>query len=148
MSSSQTEIDSLVSLARIGFEEDLYRLIQAEQITRSELARRIETSSAYISKIFNGTTNYTLQTMAKLAKAVGAIVQIRLVSEGREVVRVMDVDTARRFDDQHDETSAVNKGIVSVFRMPSDVGQARILRYPVQATAAATGSPSRHAVGT
>lgn len=98
--SAQTEIDSLVSLARIGFEEDLYRLMQTEGITRSDLARRMETSSAYISKVLNSSSNYTLQSMAKLAKAVGAILQIRLVLEGREAVRVLSTEDAQEFDDR------------------------------------------------
>lgn len=91
----------LVAMSRVSFEEDLYRLMTEEGLSRSELADRIGASTAYISKIFNGTTNYTLKTMAKLAQAVGANVQVRLCRDGEEVARVMDVETAIEFDAAH-----------------------------------------------
>lgn len=142
MHSIQTEIDSLASLARIGFEEDLYRLMQAEQITRSELARRIESSSAYISKVLNGTSNYTLQTMAKLAEAVGAIVQIRLVLEGREAVRVLSIKDAQEFDDRNADKASDSEDLlasVTYFDFRGDGGRLRSSRISAGDTGVGCG---------
>jgi transcriptional regulator with XRE-family HTH domain len=91
-----------VAVARMGFENDLHRLLDAAGITRAELADQLNVSGAYVSKVLNGTAgNYQLETMAKWARALGAIVQIRLIKEGKEVVRVVDYETAGALDDKH-----------------------------------------------
>jgi hypothetical protein len=52
--------------------------------------------------VLNGSAgNFQLSTMAKWARALGAIVQIRLIKEGEEVVRVVDYETAGELDDRH-----------------------------------------------
>ena len=89
-----------VSVARMGFENDFNRLFDELGISRAELANRVDSSPAYVSKVLNGTAaNFQLSTMAKWARAIGAVVQIRVVQEGKEVVRVVDYETARMLDD-------------------------------------------------
>ncbi|WP_414041529.1 helix-turn-helix domain-containing protein [Acidithiobacillus sp. M4-SHS-6] len=43
---------------------------EEKNISRSELASRIETSLPYITKVMRGDANFTLETMAKIAMAV------------------------------------------------------------------------------
>lgn len=88
------------AVARMGFENDLARLFDESGLTQDELAELVGTSQPYVSKILGGTSraNFTLETMAKFARAVEAIVQVRLVKEGREVVRVVDHETAAMLD--------------------------------------------------
>jgi len=58
-------------------------------------------SEAYASKLLNGTAgNYELKTMVKWARAVGGIVQVRVIKEEGEVVRVVDYETAGEIDDK------------------------------------------------
>jgi len=90
-----------VAVARMGFENDLHRLVEELNISRGELAKRLGSSAAYVSKFLNGAEgNPQLETMAKWARALGAIVQIRLVKEGKEVVRVLDYEAAGALDDK------------------------------------------------
>ena len=89
-----------MTLARLGFEEDLARLMSKKKILKSDLAKHAEVSPPFITKVLGGTNNYTLKTMAKLARAVGAVLEIRLADENGEVVRVVDYETARTLDDQ------------------------------------------------
>lgn len=93
-----------VAVARMGFERDFQRIFRELGITQTALAERIGTSAAYVSKVLNGKAkNFQLETMAKLARAVGASVQISLVRDGRETVRVVDYDTAALLDGVADE---------------------------------------------
>jgi len=88
-----------IAVARMGFERDFHRIFSGLDISRSELARRLESSPAYVSKVLNGKAgNFTLGTMAKLARAIGAAVQISLTRDGKETVRVVDYETAATLD--------------------------------------------------
>lgn len=91
-------LSHLMTLARLGLEEDLARLMSKKKILKSDLAKNADVSPPFITKILSGTNNYTLKTMAKLARAVGAVLEIRLADEIGEVVRVVDYETARQLD--------------------------------------------------
>jgi len=93
-----------VTLASMGFENDFHRLFNELGISRVELSKRIGTSPEYVTKVLNGAAgNFQLSTMAKWARALGAIVQVRLIKEGEEVVRVVDYETAGELDDRSAE---------------------------------------------
>lgn len=89
-----------LSAARTEFTSDLDRIMRIEGITQSELAERMGTSQAYISKALGGESNFTIQSMVRLALAVGATLQIRLTRKGKEVVRVLDLETAEALEDR------------------------------------------------
>lgn len=101
-------LDYWVDAACLSFEEDLFRLMEERGISRADLARAIGASTAYVSKILNGESNYTLRTMAKLARAVEGVLQVRIVDEEGEVVRVLDYGTARHLDALHEGTAAAS----------------------------------------
>lgn len=89
-----------IDLARVGFEEDLHRLMTDSGVKTTELAEAAGLSRAFVSKVLNGSTSYGLETMAKLARAVGAVLQIGLIDENREVTRVVSPETASELDDR------------------------------------------------
>lgn len=90
-----------IAVARMGFEDDFHRLYEELGISQAELAKRIPASEAYVSRILNGSKgNYNLQTMAKWARAVGGVVQVRVIKEEGEAVRVVDYETARALDER------------------------------------------------
>lgn len=93
-------LDLWIDLARVGFEDDLHRLMTSAGVNRTELAEAAGVSPAFVSKVLNGSTNYTLKTMAKLARAVGGVLQVRLTAEDTEVVRVVSPETAGWLDDR------------------------------------------------
>src|SRR5436309_11025075 len=71
------------------FTEDLCRLMNERDVSRAELARRMGTSRAYITKLLGGNANFTLTTMVKLAMAVGGAVHVH-ISDQRAVTRWRD----------------------------------------------------------
>jgi transcriptional regulator with XRE-family HTH domain len=56
--------------ASIRFTEDLVARMKASGLTRSALAEKIGSSPAYVTKILCGDTNFTLNSMAKIANAL------------------------------------------------------------------------------
>jgi len=70
--------------AILDFTEELSRLMSEAKpaINRAELARRINASPSYVTKVLRGNVNFTLETMNKLARAVGAVVRIHLAPDG------------------------------------------------------------------
>jgi plasmid maintenance system antidote protein VapI len=71
------------------FTEDLTRLMEEQGVNRAELARRMGTSRAYITKMLGGNANFTLLTMVKLAMALEGAVHIH-ISDKRAVTRWKD----------------------------------------------------------
>lgn len=71
------------------FTEDLARLMKEQGVTRAELARRLGTSRAYITKMLGGNANFTLLTMVKLAMVLDGAVHIH-ISDKRAVTRWRD----------------------------------------------------------
>lgn len=50
-------------------------------MTYKEIASKIATSAAYITKVFRGDSNLTIDSMVKLARSVGGRVEIKIVDE-------------------------------------------------------------------
>jgi transcriptional regulator with XRE-family HTH domain len=67
-----------------GFTKELHNLAETAKVSRTELARRLAVSPAYITKIFRGDVNFTIDTMVRLAHRVGARLHLHLVPEGFE----------------------------------------------------------------
>jgi transcriptional regulator with XRE-family HTH domain len=69
----------------VEFTEDICRLMDEQGVSRAELARRLGTSRAYITKFLGGDANFTLQTMTKIAMALGAAVHVHVASQDATV---------------------------------------------------------------
>lgn len=70
-------LDYELANAEMDFTDSLETLMQRRGVNNSELARRIETSPAYITKILRGSTNFTLETMVKLVRALDGELHVR-----------------------------------------------------------------------
>jgi len=64
--------------AILEFTEALWARMEEEKVSRAELARRLGTSKAYITKVLGGNANFTLHSLAKLALAVGGKVRVSI----------------------------------------------------------------------
>jgi transcriptional regulator with XRE-family HTH domain len=63
---------------KLGFAEQVWKLMEQQDLSRAELARRLGTSRAYVTKVFQTTANLTLESMAKIALALDAHVSLEL----------------------------------------------------------------------
>ena len=66
----------------LEFTEELTRWMESQGVSRKELAERIGSSQPYITKVLKGDVNFTLATMVKLARALGAELRIQLAPQG------------------------------------------------------------------
>lgn len=80
----ETSVDYWAAGPITDFIEDVWRLMEEQKISRAELARRLGTSRAYVTKLLGGNANFTLQTMAKVAMALGSQVHVHVA--GRDVL--------------------------------------------------------------
>jgi transcriptional regulator with XRE-family HTH domain len=85
----------------VEFTEELARWMKEKKVSRSELAVRIGHSPAYVTKVLRGNANFTVATMAKLAKAMGAEVRIHLAPSGSRTTWYDQ--TATRQEDEREE---------------------------------------------
>lgn len=66
------DTDYLTEDAKIAFAVSIERLMKQRGMSKSDLARRLGTSPAYITKILRGDSNLTIKSMVELAAAVEA----------------------------------------------------------------------------
>ncbi len=64
--------------AVLDFTDELARLMDEQQVSRAELARRIGSSQAYVTKALNSRANFTIASMTKLALALGSELRLHL----------------------------------------------------------------------
>lgn len=75
--------DSLHSAKAIqDFTEDLYRLMEEQNVNKAELARRIGKSRAYVTKVLRGNSNFTVESMVCLARALEGQLCIHIAHGG------------------------------------------------------------------
>lgn len=67
--------------AKLDFSVALERQRRLVNITYAEIAKRIGSSAAYISKVFRGDSNLTIETMSKLAESTGGTLEIKIVNK-------------------------------------------------------------------
>lgn len=60
--------------------EEAAHLMEAQGMSRAQLAQRMGVSRAHVSRLFNAPPNLTLQSIARLAVALGVKPFIRMVS--------------------------------------------------------------------
>jgi transcriptional regulator with XRE-family HTH domain len=75
--------------------------MERQGITNSVLAERIGTSKAYITKVFGGNANFTLQTMVKLSRALGGNLHVHVVEQEAKV-RWIDIYDGKMKTIKHD----------------------------------------------
>jgi transcriptional regulator with XRE-family HTH domain len=68
-----------VESAKLEFALALEQQRRAAGLSYADLAKKMGTSAAYISKVFRGDTNLTIESMVKLARATGGQLDARIL---------------------------------------------------------------------
>jgi len=58
-------------VARDEVSNQIDALMKKENVSKAELARRLQKSRAYVTKILQGNANFTLDTLVRIAKVLG-----------------------------------------------------------------------------
>lgn len=88
-----------VEHAILEFTSELYLLMKSKGITKSELAEIIGTSPAYITKVFSGNANFTIETMVKLTRALEGKLHIHVADKETRVYWMGSIDGRKAEDD-------------------------------------------------
>ncbi|MDD5268733.1 MAG: helix-turn-helix transcriptional regulator [Methylococcales bacterium] len=64
--------------AKLDFSIELNRMFKRSGMSQVEFASKIDSSPAYVTKVFRGDTNFTIETMVKLASAVDGDLHIQI----------------------------------------------------------------------
>lgn len=70
-----------IEKAKLDYALELDKFRKVSGLSGKNLAGKLGTSAAYISRVFRGDTNLTIESMVKLARATGAKVEIKLTPE-------------------------------------------------------------------
>jgi transcriptional regulator with XRE-family HTH domain len=78
--------------AIIEFTEQVADRIAALQLNRTEFAAKLNTSPAYVTKLLSGGTNFTLESMVKVADALDSEIRVQIVPKDSVVdwIRVLE----------------------------------------------------------
>jgi transcriptional regulator with XRE-family HTH domain len=70
-----------VERAKLSFATSLETQRRKSGLSYKEVADKIRSSAAYISKVFRGDSNLTIESMVKLANATGGCLEVKVVSK-------------------------------------------------------------------
>lgn len=62
--------------------EEIHARMETQGVGKSELARLLGTSPAYVTKVLRGTNNFTLESLVKLAAALDSSVSVHFSPNG------------------------------------------------------------------
>lgn len=99
-----------VESAKLDFALILEQQRRRAQVSYANLAKKIGTSAAYISKVFRGDSNLTIESMVKLARATGGQLEIRVV----DIASVAPIWTGIAPSTRTATTSAASTTIVPI----------------------------------
>lgn len=68
-----------------SFTEEVSQIMQQKQITKKILANKLETSPAYITKVMRGNTNFTVESMVKIASSLDMQLHVRLAPKDSDI---------------------------------------------------------------
>ncbi len=103
-------VDYWAEGAILDFTDRLAEIMDGQDVSRAELARRVGTSQAYITKVFGGQANFTVETMTKLALALDYRIRIH-ISPRNAQTRMID------FYQNHDHRAQETSGHEAAFTM-------------------------------
>ena len=86
----------LTEAAVLDFTVSLWDAMQSEGVSQAELARRIDSAPAYVSRVLGGADNVTLRTMVRMAYALGLRVRVDL-QKFKDTEKPMGSLTCARF---------------------------------------------------
>lgn len=72
--------------AKVEISEQIFILMEDKGITEAELARRLNTSRAYVNKVLQGSTNFTIESLVKIGLALGCELKMEFAEPKRDVL--------------------------------------------------------------
>src|SRR5690625_1722646 len=77
--------DYRLEKAKLEFVRGISRLMAQHEISNAELARRLDSSPAYATKVMRGDSNFTLDSMVKISHALGSTLHVHVADSSADV---------------------------------------------------------------
>ena len=71
----------------LDISEQFLGAMESQGINRSQLAEKLGCSNAYVTKLFNGSENFTIKKAVQIASVLGAMLDIAVVPNEYDVKR-------------------------------------------------------------
>jgi transcriptional regulator with XRE-family HTH domain len=68
-----------IERAKINAAETIYTIMKHKEVSKSELARRLKRSRAYVTQILQGDANFTLDSLTRISAALDTRLQVTFV---------------------------------------------------------------------
>lgn len=75
------DVEFVLGWLKTRLVEDILIKMNDEKITKTDLAKRLCKNKAYVSRVLNETSNFTLRTIAEIAVALNAKPTVRILDE-------------------------------------------------------------------
>lgn len=79
----------------LEFTEKIVTIMKEQNINRTELAKKLGVSKAFITKLLNGNPNLTIKSMVSIANILGCELNIDLYPEGFEIKKFYATPTKK-----------------------------------------------------
>jgi len=135
--------------------QQLFEVMEKDGVTKAELAKRLDCSKAYISKLLGGPSNMTLRKVAEVFHALGHVLKLKAVPKDEEADwECVKTQPGRRRRDAPDSEittgvrprgsrkKAVSKTVPTVALHYSKTHRAAVKRKPASTGGGVKGSRS------
>jgi len=82
----------LAEEAILEFTEKLVAKMQEQKVSRAELAKRLDVSKAFVTKLLNGNPNMTIKTMVSIAAVLDCRLNLDIYNSGYRAVNLYTPD--------------------------------------------------------
>lgn len=79
-----------IDAAKVEISEQIFQIMEEKDVTEAELARRLETSRAYVNKVLQGSTNFTIESLVKIGIALGCELKLELSENEKQEKDLFD----------------------------------------------------------
>ena len=108
-----------IEAAKLHFAVSLDRQRAAAGLTYKNVADKLGTSAAYISKVFRGDSNVTIESMVKLARATGGRLDIQVVDG--EAEQFSWADCVSTLEQGHGRSSSSTRTTATIIDFPAAI---------------------------
>ena len=81
---ARSRLDWWVEQAKLDYTVGIVALMRKHDVSRAELARRLDVSPAYVTKVLKADANLTIESMVKMARALDGTVRIQVTPHEAE----------------------------------------------------------------
>lgn len=75
-----------IDQAKLELSEQIFQAMENKGISEAELSRRLDVSRAYINKVLQGDTNFTIETLVRIGIALDCEFKFEFVGKGADII--------------------------------------------------------------